>query len=105
MAAIIKEFFIPAALAVVTALSTYMVHALKENRKVNDANAKGTMLLLRRQIIADHHKYCHQGEPMSHFEFEDLDEIHSTYKALGGNGLTDKMFNELQAIDLAGDEK
>lgn len=101
----IENFVIPAGLTIITALAGYMVHLLKENRKVNDANAKGTMLLLRRQIIADHRKYCHQGEPMSHFEFEDLDEIHATYKALGGNGLTDKMFNELQAIDLAGDEK
>ena len=101
----IEKFFIPAALAVVTALCSYMVHALKENRKVNDANAKGTMLLLRRQIISDHRKYCQQGEPMSHFEFDDINEIHDTYKDLGGNGLTDKMFAELQAIDLAGEEK
>lgn len=105
MAAIIKEFFIPAALAVVTALSSYMVHSLKESRKVNDANARGTMLLLRRQIISDHDKYCIKGEPMKHFDFEDINDVYDTYKALGGNGLTDKMFKELQEIDLAGGEE
>lgn len=104
MAEIIKEFFIPAALAVVTALSTYMVHALKEGRKVNDANAKGTMLMLRRQLISDHKKFCVKGETMTHFDFEDITEIHKAYKDLGGNGLTDKMYADLQGLSI-GEEK
>lgn len=101
----IEKFLIPALLAIVTALCTYMVQELKASRKMNNANAKGTMLLLRRQLIADHEKFCQKGEPMSHFEFEDMVEIHSTYKELGGNGLTDKMFEDLQAIDLAGGQR
>lgn len=96
----IEKFLIPALLAVVTALCSYLVHALKEGKRVSGANAKGTMLLLRRQIIASHDKFCKRGEPITHFDFDDINEIHEAYKALGGNGLTDKMFQDLQGLDL-----
>lgn len=100
----IEQFLIPALLAVVTALCTYMVKTLNESRKVNNANAKGTMLMLRRQIISDHKKFCVRGEIMTHFDFEDITEIHNAYKALGGNGLTDKMYSELQGVSIGEDK-
>lgn len=61
----------------------------------------GMALLLRRQIIADHKKYCINGEPMTAGAYDDIVEVHNTYKALGGNGLTDKMFDELAKIEIA----
>lgn len=100
----IEKLLIPALLAVVTALCSYMVNALNESKKVNNANAKGTMLMLRRQLISDHKKFCVRGETMTHFDFEDITEIHSAYKALGGNGLTDKMYSELKDVSI-GEEK
>lgn len=98
----IKELLIPGILAIITALCSYMVHALKENRKVGGANAKGTMLLLRRQIIASHDKFCKAGDPISHFDYKDVTEIYEAYKALGGNGLTDRMFEDIKALDITG---
>ena len=104
MSILIKDLLIPGLLVVITSLSSYMVHVLKETRKTNNANATGTMLLLRRQIISDHERFCQKGEPMSKFDFEDIVEIHNAYKSLGGNGLTDKMYDDLQGIDIKGGE-
>ena len=78
----------------------YIIKLLQDNKKTANANAQGTMLLLRRQIIYCHKKHCIQGEEMTPFCFEDIKEIHDTYKALGGNGLTDKMWDEIEALRL-----
>lgn len=101
----IEKLFIPGALTVITALTGYAVHVLKESRKFNSAQAAGIRLLLRRQIIADHKKYVKKGEPMSHFAYDDIVEVHDAYKALGGNGLTDTMYEKLKDVEIAGDEK
>lgn len=101
----IEKLFIPGVLSLLTALTGYAIHMLKESKKFNSAQAAGTRLLLRRQIVSDHKKYVVKGEPMSHFAYDDIIEIHDAYKALGGNGLTDKMYDELHKIDIAGEEK
>ena len=102
----LTDFVIPSLLTIVTAGVGYAVHLLKEDRKISDANAKGTMLLLRREIVEYHKRCCKEGEPLTSFHFSDLTEIHDAYKALGGNGLTDKMYDDLMALDIHhGDEK
>lgn len=100
MQLIIKDFLLPALLVVVTALSGYMTKKMSETSKTNNANAKGTMLLLRRELINYHKRHCKDGEPLTTFDFNDITEIHEAYKALGGNGLTDRMFNDLMALDI-----
>ena len=100
----IEKLLIPGALAIITGLTSYAVHVLRDSRKFNSAQAAGTRLLLRRQIVADHKKYVQKGEPMSHFAYDDIVEVHDAYKALGGNGLTDKMYEQLQHIDIVGEE-
>lgn len=101
---IIEKLIIPAILTILGALLSYATYLLKESKKTNDANAAGTMLLLRRQIIADHDKYCKGGEIMTNFDYSDIVEIHNAYKALGGNGLTDKLYEDLQRVNLAAEE-
>ena len=101
----IEKLFVPICLSIVTALVGYAVKMLQDSKKVEKAQAAGTRLLLRRQIISDYKKYVVKGEPMSHFAYDDLVEVHDTYKALGGNGLTDKMYEELQNISITGEEK
>ena len=85
---------------VVVAMCGYIVHLLKESKKITDANAKGTMLLLRRQIIRAYDEHVTNKEPMSAFEFDDLKEIHDAYKGLDGNGLTDKMWEEIGKVQI-----
>ena len=98
----IEKFWIPALLIIVTGLSGLIFENVRASRKSNEANSRGIMLLLRRQIISDHHRFCEKGEPMTRFDYEDVVEVHNTYKALGGNGLTDKMYDELQQLDIGG---
>lgn len=98
---ILKELIAPGILAILTAVLGYITHLLKESQKTNDANAIGTMLLLRREIVNYHKRHCKGGDPLTTFDFNDLTEIHDAYKALGGNGLTDKMYNDLMALDIS----
>ena len=46
---------------ILTALMGYIVWLLKNQKKDRDANSKGTMLLLRVQLIEYHDKYMAQG--------------------------------------------
>ena len=56
-----KDFFLQtytAALPIIlTALMGYAVWLLKNQKKDRDANSKGTMLLLRVQLIESHDRY------------------------------------------------
>lgn len=100
MEAIIQYILSP----VIVGLTSYVVYLLKNSKKKEEANARGIMLLLRRQIVKDYEKYVIKGEAMTAFDYEDIDEVYSAYKALEGNGLTDKMFKELQDIDIVKEE-
>lgn len=77
----------------------YIVWLLQQSKKVTDANATGTMLLLRREIIEDHRRFCIEGETMTAADFSFLDEIYKAYKGLDGNGMADKLFEELCKIN------
>jgi len=96
MEAIIQYIVSP----ILVALCGYISVMVKDSKKTTKANAKGTMLLLRRQIIVAHRKFVEKGEPMTAVDFEDLEEIHAAYKELDGNGLTDKMWTEIEALHL-----
>lgn len=63
---------------IVTALMGYVVWLLKNQKKDRDANSKGTMLLLRVQLI----------------------EYHDKYMRLGGNGMITKMMHEIEELHL-----
>lgn len=97
---LLDNLIIPGLLAILSGAVSYAVYLLKEGKKTNNANAKGTMLLLRRELINYHKRHCKDGEPLTTFDFNDITEIHEAYKALGGNGLTDRMFNDLMALDI-----
>lgn len=77
----------------------YMVWLLKQQKKEKDANGKGTMLLLRVQLIEYHDKYMKLGEIPS-YAFDNFVEMYNAYHALGGNGMVTKMYEEIQALHL-----
>lgn len=84
---------------ILSALMSYVVFLLKEQKKDRDANAKGTMLLLRVQLIEYHDKYVEEGEIPS-YAYDNFDEMYKAYHALGGNGMVTKMYNEIQELHL-----
>lgn len=98
---LLNNLIYPGILAIVTGLTGYIVWLLQQNKKTTDANARGTMLLLRREIISDYNKYIIDGEDLLPLAFADLEEIHNAYKALGGNGMTDEMFKAIQGKHFA----
>ena len=84
---------------ILSALMSYVVFLLKEQKKDRDANAKGTMLLLRVQLIEYHDKYVEEGEIPS-YAYDNFVEMYEAYHALGGNGMVTKMYNEIQELHL-----
>lgn len=84
---------------ILSALMSYIVFLLKEQKKDRNANAKGTMLLLRVQLIEYHDKYVEEGEIPS-YAYDNFVEMYEAYHTLGGNGMVTKMHNEIQALHL-----
>lgn len=84
---------------ILTALMGYVVWVLKNQKKDRDANSKGTMLLLRVQLIEYHAKYMQLGEIPS-YAYENFCEMYEAYHELGGNGMVTKMKQEIDELHL-----
>ena len=59
---ILLQTYLVALPIILTALMGYIVWLLKKQKRDRDANSKGTMLLLRVQLIEYHDKYMRLGE-------------------------------------------
>ena len=77
----------------------YIVWLLKRQTRDRDANSKGTMLLLRVQLIEYHDKYMMLGEIPS-YAYENFCEMYGAYHKLGGNGMVTKMKQEIEELHL-----
>ena len=121
-----KEFFLQTYLIALpiflTAIMGYIIWLLKEQKKQkiadakerNDriaketeerlANSKGTMLLLRVQLIEYHDKYMMLGDIPS-YAYENFMEMYDAYHARGGNGMRTKMMHEIEELHLKKKEK
>lgn len=77
----------------------YIVWLLKRQKKDRDANGRGTMLLLRVQLIDYHDRYMRQGEIPS-YAYENFVEMYEAYHDLGGNGMVTKMYEEISELNL-----
>ena len=94
-----KEFLLQTYTVVLPILLGYIVWLLKQQKKDRDANSRGTMLLLRVQLIEYHDKYMKLGEIPS-YAYENFVEMYNAYHALGGNGMATKMYEEIKEIRL-----
>ena len=84
---------------VLTAFMGYIVWVLQNQKKDRDANSKGTMLLLRVQLIEYHDRYTNMGEIPS-YAYQNFIEMYEAYHALGGNGMVTKMKEEIEELHL-----
>lgn len=75
----------------------YIVWLLKQQKKSRDANSRGTMLLLRSQLIDYHSKYIKRGSIPS-YAYENFIEMYDAYHALGGNGMVTHMKEEIEEL-------
>ncbi len=94
-----KEFLLQTYTVVLPIMLGYIVWLLKQQKKDKDANSKGTMLLLRVQLIEYHDKYVALGEIPS-YAYQNFSEMYDAYHALGGNGMITKMYEEIKHIHL-----
>ncbi|RHV87157.1 hypothetical protein DXA96_13900 [Lachnospiraceae bacterium OF09-33XD] len=77
----------------------YIVWLLKNQKKSRDANSRGTMLLLRVQLIEYHDKYMSLGHIPS-YAYENFCEMYEAYHSLGGNGMITHMFEEVKELEI-----
>lgn len=95
----IYQTYVTALPIVLMALMGYVVWLLKNQKKDRDANSKGTMLLLRVQLIEYHDKYMRLGSIPS-YAYENFCEMYNAYHKLGGNGMITKMMHEIEELHL-----
>ena len=99
-----KSILIQTYLVALPIVLGYIVWLLKQQKKSRDANSKGTMLLLRVQLIEYHAKYTKIGEIPS-YAYQNFCEMYDAYHALGGNGMVTKMKHEIEEIHIGKGDK
>ena len=77
----------------------YIVWLLKRQKRDRDANGKGTMLLLRVQLIEYHDRYMALGHIPS-YALENCIEMYEAYHELGGNGMVTEMYKEILELEI-----
>ena len=82
----------------------YIVWLLQTQKKSRDANSRGTMLLLRVQLIEYHSKYTKRGNIPS-YAYENFNEMYSAYHDLGGNGMVNHMKEEIDQLNFNKNEE
>jgi hypothetical protein len=95
----LKELLLQTYTIALPILLGYIVWVLKNQKKDRDANSKGTMLLLRVQLIEYHDRYTKMGEIPS-YAYQNFMEMYEAYHALGGNGMVTKMKDEIEELHL-----
>lgn len=93
------EFLLQTYTVVLPILLGYIVWVLKNQKKSRDANSRGTMLLLRVQLIEYHDKYMALGHIPS-YAYENFCEMYEAYHKLGGNGMITHMFEEIKELEI-----
>lgn len=97
-----KDFLMQTYSIAFPVLLGYIVWLLKNQKKDRDANARGTMLLLRVQMIEYHDKYMKMGCIPS-YAYENFCEMYEAYHALGGNGMITHMKDEVEKLEIRKD--
>lgn len=77
----------------------YIVWLLKSQKRDRDANSRGTMLLLRVQLIEYHDRYVTQGHIPS-YALDNFIEMYKAYHDLGGNGMVTEMYKEILELEI-----
>lgn len=77
----------------------YIVWLLKRQKRDRDANGKGTMLLLRVQLIEYHDRYTKEGH-IPVYALDNFIEMYEAYHELGGNGMVTEMYKEVLELEI-----
>lgn len=94
-----KEILLESYTIILPILMGYVVWLLKSQKRTRDANSKGTMLLLRVQLIEYHNKYMEAGHIPS-YAYENFCEMYEAYHDLGGNGMVTHMYDDIKKLEI-----
>ncbi len=94
-----QQFIVDICVPAVPVVLGYIVWLLKSQKKDRDANSKGTMLLLRVQLIEYHDRYTALGHIPS-YALENFIEMYEAYHELGGNGMVTEMYKEVLELEI-----
>lgn len=84
---------------ILTSALGYVVWLLKEQKRDRNANSKGTMLLLRVQLIEYHQEWAKRGYITKH-GLENFIEMYEAYHELGGNGMVTHLKEEIEKMQI-----
>lgn len=76
-----------------------IAYLLRQGNKKKDANGRGTMLLLRVQLIEYHEKWTRRGHVTKH-GLENFMEMYKAYHDLGGNGMVTHLLEEVEELPI-----
>ena len=94
-----KEILLETYTVALPILLGYIVWLLKKQKCDRDANSKGTMLLLRVQLIEYHEEWTARGYVTKHGT-ENFLEMYNAYHALGGNGMVTHLLEEVNELPI-----
>ena len=80
----------------------YVIWLLKRQKRDRDANSKGTMLLLRVQLIEYHEKWT-KRDYITKQGLENFLEMYQAYHELGGNGMVTHLLEEVRKLPIRND--
>lgn len=101
-----KEILLETYTIILPILLGYIVWLLKEQKKSRktesekrDANSRGTMLLLRVQLIEYHEEWMRRGYVTKH-GIQNFIEMYEAYHSLGGNGMVTHLLEEVRELPI-----
>lgn len=77
----------------------YIVWLLKEQKKARDANARGTMVILKRYLRDDHERFMDR-KAVTEIERTEYEEMYKAYADLGGNGIGKVWYKDVMDLDI-----
>ena len=94
-----KEILLETYTIILPVLLGYIVWLLKRQKRDRDANSKGTMLLLRVQLIEYHEEWMARGYVTKH-GIQNFIEMYEAYHSLGGTGMVTHLLEEVEELPI-----
>lgn len=69
-----------------------------EQRKVDEALSSGVQALLRAEIVSSYNHYFVNKKYAPIYAKENMEHLRESYKALGGNGVVEDMYNKFMTL-------
>lgn len=100
----IVEYWLEFFFGIMVSVIGYLCKKIIEYHKLIETTRRGVQTLLKCQIIAKYDEYKQRGF-VSLYDREIIGELYIEYKNLGGNGLINKLVDDIEKISLERPQK